>query len=82
MDLYGAFPFGKNDVDVERLAANVNAGSADMAPYRSLFDREPAGDTVSRRPDYAYEEFDRARWQEQRRKRKAAVKGATAERPK
>ena len=82
MDLYGAFPFGKNDVDVERLAANVNAGSADMAPYRSLFDREPAGDTVSRRPDYAYEEFDRARWQERRRKRKAAVRGAAAERPK
>ena len=49
MDLYGVFPFGKNDVDGERLAGNVNSGAADMGPYRSLFDREPAGDAVSLR---------------------------------
>ena len=53
-----------------------------MAPYRSLFDREPAGDAVSLRPNYAYEEFDRTRWQEQRRKRKSAMRAAAAEKRK
>ena len=82
MDLYGAFPFGKNDVDGERLAANVNAGAADTAPYRSLFDRKPAGDAVSPRPDYAYETFDKDRWQAQRQRRLAALKAVAEKKQK
>ncbi len=63
MDAYGAFPFGKDDIDAERLAVNVNSGMTETTKYRSLFDTEPAGDAVSRRPDYAYDEFDRDRWE-------------------
>ncbi|MEM7017748.1 MAG: phytanoyl-CoA dioxygenase family protein [Pseudomonadota bacterium] len=63
MDVYGSFPFGKEDVDAERLSANVNNAMLDLAPYRSLFDREPAGEQVSLRPDYEYDNFDRERWE-------------------
>jgi hypothetical protein len=50
---------------------NVNNGAADLAPYRSLFDCEPAGDKVTLRPDYAYESFDREGWEAQRKARMA-----------
>ena len=62
MDVYGAFPFGKDDVDARRLAANINSSAIDTAPYYSLFDREPAGDLVSRRPSYDYDVFDKEGW--------------------
>ena len=71
MDVYAPFPFGKNDVDAGRLMTNVNNGAVEMAPYRSLFDREPARDKVTLRPDYAYESFDREGWEAQRKARMA-----------
>ena len=51
MDTYGVFPFGKEDRDNRRLAANINNPMSQKAVYRSLFDTEPAGDQVSLRPD-------------------------------
>lgn len=68
MDVYGAFPFGKMDADGKRLAANVNNGMTEMASYRSLFDTEPAGETVTLRPDYDYQDFDRKQWAKARKK--------------
>ncbi len=53
MDVYGAFPFGKQEMDFERLGRR-----AEINKYHSLFDREPAGDTVSTRPAYDYAAFD------------------------
>ena len=60
MDVYGAFPFGKQDFDMERgrEGSAVSNGVLDASPYLSLFDREPAGDRVSLRPDYDYHAFD------------------------
>jgi ectoine hydroxylase-related dioxygenase (phytanoyl-CoA dioxygenase family) len=60
MDVYGAFPFGKQDFDTSRMreAAAVSSGATDASPYHSLFDREPAGDKVSVRPNYDYFAFD------------------------
>ena len=60
MDVYGAFPFGKDDVDAFRLSENINSPAIDTAPYYSLFDREPAGDKVSRRPEY--DVFNKEGW--------------------
>ena len=56
----GAFAFGKQDFDLGRAqeASAVVSGVLDAAPYLSLFDREPAGDRVSARPDYDYHAFD------------------------
>ncbi len=71
MDVYGAFPFGKNDVDARRLSANVNSGAIDAAPYRSLFDKTPAADQVSPRPEYQYDVFDQEDWEKQRKARMA-----------
>ncbi len=62
MDVYGAFPFGKDDVDARRLSENINSSAIDTAPYYSLFDCEPAGDKVSRRPEYEYEVFNKEGW--------------------
>ena len=60
MDVYGAFPFGKQDFDLDRAqeASAVSSGVPDASPYLSLFDREPAGERVSLRPDYDYHAFD------------------------
>jgi hypothetical protein len=60
MDVYGHFPFGKQDIDVRRSseAGRVHSGLIDMSPYHSLFDQEPAGGKVSLRPDYDYFDFD------------------------
>ncbi len=59
MDVYGAYPFGAQDVDSSRMseAVSVFFGALDYSPYHSLFDREPAGDKVSRRPEYDYFAF-------------------------
>lgn len=60
MDVYGGFPFGKQDFDMNRGREGnaVSNGVLDASPYLSLFDREPAGDRVSLRPDYDYHAFD------------------------
>lgn len=60
MDVYGGFPFGKQDFDMDRGREGnaVSNGVLDASPYLSLFDREPAGDRVSLRPDYDYHAFD------------------------
>ena len=60
MDVYGAFPFGKQDFDLDRAqeASAVSSGVPDASPYLSLFDHEPAGVRVSVRPDYDYHAFD------------------------
>lgn len=75
MDVYGYFPFGKEDGDAERAAANVNNDITDLVEYRSLFDREPAGDGVSLRPDYDYLGFDGDRWEAGRDLRERQAKG-------
>jgi hypothetical protein len=60
MDIYGTFPFGEQDVDVARMreAAGVFSGMLNESPYHSLFDRTPAGERVSLRPDYDFFAFD------------------------
>ncbi|MDE0350980.1 MAG: phytanoyl-CoA dioxygenase family protein [Gammaproteobacteria bacterium] len=69
MDVYGAFPFGKQDFDMDRGREGnaVSNGVLDASPYLSLFDTEPAGDRVSLRPDYDYHAFDLAAHDEQRK---------------
>lgn len=65
MDVYGAYPFGEQDFDTSRMgeAAAVFSGALEASPYHSLFDREPADDKVSRRPEYDYFAFDvEAHW--------------------
>ena len=64
-----AFPFGKQDFDMERgrEGSAVSNGVLDASPYLSLFDREPAGDRVSLRPDYDYHAFDLEAHDEQRK---------------
>ena len=79
MDVYGAFPFGKEDADARRLTANVNNSVLEIAEYRSLFDREPAGDSVSIRPRYDYETFDREQWEAGRQARMARARARSAE---
>ena len=66
MDVYGAFPFGKQDLDGEHLRKR-----AEMGGYHSLFDREPAGGKVSLRPNYDYTAFDREKHQQGVEKMKA-----------
>jgi len=66
MDVYGAFPFGKQDMDGEHLRKR-----AEISAYHSLFDREPAGSKVSRRPNYDYTAFDREKHQQGFEKMKA-----------
>ena len=60
MDVYGGFPFGQQDGDMERgmEGAAISSMATDASPYHSLFDREPAGDKVSIRPEYDYLSFD------------------------
>lgn len=60
MDVYGPFPFGEQDADVARAreAEAVFSGVTNLSPYHSLFDTTPAGDRVSRRPDYDFFAFD------------------------
>lgn len=79
MDVYGGFPFGKEDADAQRMAANVNSSVLDFAEYRSLFDREPAGEAVSQRPHYDYETFDRTRWEEGRAARLERARARASE---
>ncbi len=43
---------------LENKGSAVSNGVLDASPYLSLFDREPAGDRVSLRPDYDYHAFD------------------------
>ena len=81
MDVYGAYPFGEQDVDMSRIgqeAATVDSGMTDAAPYHSLFDREPAGDKVSLRPHYDYFAFDAKAHQQQMEQRMAMAKRAAA----
>jgi hypothetical protein len=66
MDVYGAFPFGKQDMDSDHLKKRAAVGG-----YQSLFDREPAGARVSLRPDYDYTAFDREKHQQGFEKMKA-----------
>ena len=66
MDVYGAFPFGKQDLDGEHLRKR-----AEMGGYHSLFDREAAGGKVSLRPNYDYTAFDREKHQQGVEKMKA-----------
>jgi ectoine hydroxylase-related dioxygenase (phytanoyl-CoA dioxygenase family) len=56
MDVYSSLPFGAQGADFERRAEDGSVISA----YHSLFDREPAGDKVSPRPNYDYRAFDLA----------------------
>ena len=53
MNIYHAMPWGKSGGDYRRMASAPRG-------YLSLFDAEPAGDKVSRRPDYDYHHYDRA----------------------
>ncbi|XOV86367.1 MAG: phytanoyl-CoA dioxygenase family protein [Pseudomonadota bacterium] len=78
MDVYGAFPFGEQDVDGDRMreGAKVSSGALDMSPYHSLFDREPAGSKVSVRPDYDYFAFDMDAHRENMKVRMAMRGGA------
>ena len=60
MDVYGVFPFGQQDIDVQRYTEGeqVHSQYTDMSPYHSLFDKEPAAGKVSLRPDYDYNAFN------------------------
>ena len=80
MDVYGAFPFGEQDIDIARLqqGAVVSSGALEASPYHSLFDREPAGDKVSVRPVYDYLEFDADKFREQRKAMLAAAQKRAA----
>ncbi len=79
MDVYGAFPFGKQDFDLDRAQEGgaVSSGVLDASPYLSLFDREPAGERVSPRPDYDYHAFDLAAYR-QKQERMLALARETA----
>ncbi|MDE0038988.1 MAG: hypothetical protein OXU77_15770, partial [Gammaproteobacteria bacterium] len=57
MDVYGPFPFGKNDriMDERQLDAPPGTGHDQPAEkYCSLFDNEPAKGRVTLRPKYDY----------------------------
>ena len=81
MDVYGGFPFGEQDMDLARAqeGAAVSTMAVDSSPYHSLFDREPAGDEVSVRPDYDYLKFDadahREMWATMRKEADADARG-------
>jgi hypothetical protein len=60
MDVYGPFPFGKNDRSGE-LAKSAPPGTGhgqSAENYCSLFDTTPAGGSTQRRPVYDYDEHD------------------------
>lgn len=76
MDVYGAYPFGEQGFDLARMSqegAAVHSGMTDASPYHSLFDREPASDSVSVRPAYDYFAFDVQAHRQQVEKRRAMM---------
>ncbi len=60
MDVYGMFPFGKNDRDSERvhLGPPGTGSSPGGEKYCSLFDSEPAAGRTSLRPAHDYSKHD------------------------
>ena len=81
MDVYGAFPFGKQDFDLDRAQEGgaVSSGVLDASPYLSLFDREPAGERVSLRPDYDYHAFDLAAYRQKQERMLALARETVKE---
>ena len=77
MDVYGPFPFGKNNRDAER-DANSPKGTGfanSAAKYCSLFDTKPAKGKVTLRPQYDYKAFDGLmNWERYRRKNGGATR--------
>ena len=71
MDVYGVFPFGKQEMDFARMGKRST-----VTDYHSLFDREPAGEAVSIRPEYDYGAFDLERFKKAKEKMLAAAKQA------
>ncbi|MCY4058709.1 MAG: hypothetical protein OXG44_11975 [Gammaproteobacteria bacterium] len=61
MDVYGPFPFGKNDRIMDERQLDAPAGTGHDQPaekYCSLFDTEPARGRVTLRPKYDYSAHD------------------------
>lgn len=59
MDVYGLYPFGKNDRDYRAEGGPPGTGTGLAAKkYCSLFDTEPAAGQTSLRPKYEYSKHD------------------------
>lgn len=78
MDVYSLFPFGKNDWDLDRMAA-AEAGAKNgqtIDQYRSLFDTEPANGRTTLRPRYDYHYHDGAMTSARNAQRAAKMQAA------
>ena len=76
MDIYGMFPFGKNDRPLERseLGPPGTGGASSADRYCSLFDNEPAAGRTSLRPHIEYYKHDGLMRRERNRKFEEAKK--------
>ena len=82
MDVYSLFPFGKNDWDLDRMAAAEpgSKGGQGVDDYRSLFDTAPANGRTTLRPRYDYLHHDGKMTSERNRERdeRRAAEGGRA----